>query len=286
MPDAIANLSTLLDIEQLEDNLFRGVSPREHRIRVFGGQVVAQALVAAERTVDGERPPHSLHSYFLLPGDPEIPIIYSVDRLRDGGSFSVRRILAIQKGRPIFAMSASFHRVEPGFEHRTAMPDVPAPEELPGSEEFDRLLANAPPLIRSYFGRKRLIHIRPVDLGRYTGTRRSVPHQASWFRAAGDLPDAPWLHRATLAYASDMTLLDTSLVVHGRTVFAEDIAAASLDHSVWFHGEFRADDWLLYAQESPFTGGARGLARGQIFTRDGRLVASTMQEGLIREARK
>jgi len=282
MSTAVADLLALLDLERLETNLFRGLSPQVGWQRVFGGQVIGQALVAACRTVEG-RAPHSLHAYFLLPGDPSVPIIYEVERLRDGGSFSTRRVKAIQHGSAIFTLSASFHRDERGLAHQTAMPTVPAPEELPDETMMrNNMLPSMPDAVRRYFERERPIELRPVEFTRYVTGEPRPPVFHLWFRATGPLPDDPAIHQCVLAYASDMTLLDTTLIAHGRTVFQRDIQAASLDHALWFHAPFRADEWLLYAQDSPFTGGARGFSRGSIFRRDGVLVASVAQEGLIR----
>ena len=250
--------------------------------RVFGGQVIAQALYAACKTVE-ERQPHSLHAYFLLPGDPETPIVYEVDRLRDGRSFTTRRVLAIQKGEAIFAMSASFQVDEPGYEHQMPMPKVPMPEELPDREEMaSSILPHMPDAVQAYYQRKRPIEIRPVELERYRTGGKMEPKFNVWIRAMEPLPDEPALHRSVLAYASDLMLLDSSLIAHGTTVFDQKIQGASLDHALWFHRPFRADDWLLYAQDSPSTSGARGFSRGLVFDRQGNLVASVAQEGLIR----
>jgi acyl-CoA thioesterase-2 len=250
---------------------------------VFGGQVIGQALVAACRTVEG-RKPHSLHGYFLLAGDPSTPIVYEVDRIRDGRSFATRRVVAIQHGRAIFTLSASFHAEETGFDHRAAMPAVPMPEDLPSDEEFrTRILPSMPDAVRAYFQRERPIELRPVQLERYRSAEPLDPVFQVWIRATGALPDDPVLHQCVLAYASDMTLLDAALIAHGRTVFERSIQAASLDHALWFHRPFRADEWLLYAQDSPSASGGRGFSRGSIFTREGVLVASVAQEGLIRE---
>lgn len=283
----LAELVSLLDLEALEINLFRARNAptdwRTHVGRVFGGQVLAQALVAAQRTVEGIDA-HSMHAYFLLPGDPKAPIIYETERVRDGRSFTTRRVVAIQHGRPIFVMSASFHKLEQGFEHQLALPDgVPGPEELTAVADMPAdLLARLPERVRAYWTRPRPVELRPVSLGHYLGTPPATPVQYIWFRAAGTLPDDPGLHRAVLAYTSDMTLLETALVSHGDSVLGENIQGASLDHALWLHRPFRVDDWLLYAQDSPFAGGARGLARGLIYDRAGRLVASVAQEGLIR----
>ena len=277
------SLMSILDLEPLERNLFRGRSPKVGWPRVFGGQVIAQSLYAACKTVEG-RQPHSLHAYFLLGGDPEIPIIYEVDRLRDGRSFTTRRVLAIQKGEAIFAMSASFQVDEPGYEHQMPMPDVPMPEDLPDRDAMNRsVLPNMPKAVRAYYQRERPIEIRPVEFARYAGgTEPMEPKFHVWIKAIQPLPDDPAIHQAVLAYASDLMLLDSSLIAHGTTVFDEKIQAASLDHALWFHRPFRADEWLLYAQDSPSTSGARGFSRGLVFDRQGRLVASVAQEGLVR----
>ena len=282
MTSAVQDLLAILDLEVLEQNLFRGRSPQVGWQRVFGGQVIGQALVAASRTVEG-RSPHSLHGYFLLPGDPKIPIIYDVERIRDGRSFTTRRVKAIQHGQPIFTLSASFHIDEPGLSHQMAMPDVPKPDQLPSESDIrERVMPLMPDPVRAYFERERPIELRPVEFKRYMTRDGLDPYFNVWIRATGTLPEDPAIHQAVLAYASDMTLLDSTLVAHGRTVFEREIQAASLDHALWFHRPFRADEWLLYAQDSPFAGGARGFARGSIFTSDGVLVASVAQEGLIR----
>lgn len=282
MSQISASLTAILDLEPLERNLFRGRSPKSSWPRVFGGQVIAQSLYAACKTVEG-RQPHSLHAYFLLAGDPEVPIVYEVDRLRDGRSFTTRRVLAIQKGEAIFAMSASFHVEEPGYEHQMPMPKVPMPEELPNREEMVKLFS-APehnPL-QTFYQRKRPIEIRPVELERYRGGGSLEPKFNVWIRAVEPLPDEPAFHQSVLAYASDLLLLNSSLIAHGTSVFNRKIQAASLDHALWFHRPFRADDWLLYSQDSPSTSGARGFSRGLVFNREGHLVASVAQEGLVR----
>ncbi len=275
----IAALLQILDLETIEVNLYRGRSPQVGWQRVFGGQVIAQALVAASRTVT-DRPVHSLQAYFLRPGDPAIPIVYEVDRIRDGGSFTTRRVLAIQHGEAIFSMSASFHRPEAGFEHQIPMPDVPPPESVPVMDEAG--LQQAPEAVRRYWQRERPIELRPVDLRHYVSRVLLAPTQHIWVRANGELPEDPSLHAAVLAYMSDMTLLDTSLFAHGRSIFDRDLQLASLDHAMWFHRPVRADEWLLYAQDSPNTVGGRGFNRGSFYSRAGQLVASTAQEGLIR----
>ena len=283
-PAAIDRLLAILDLETLEDNLFRGRSPQQSWQRVFGGQVLGQALVAAVRTVEAQRVAHSLHAYFLLGGDPKVPIIYSVERVRDGGSFSTRRVTAIQHGRPMFVMSVSFHKAEPGFDHQSEMPKVPAPEDLPSEQELKaRMIAHLPANMRSYWERERPIELRPVDVSRYFSREPRPPEQYVWMRATGALPDDLPLQQCVLAYASDFSLLDTALIAHGKLMFDKDIQLASLDHALWFHRAFRADEWLLYAQDSPSSHGARGFCRGSIYTRDGRLVASVAQEGLMRQ---
>jgi acyl-CoA thioesterase-2 len=283
---AVSELLRILDLEPLEVNLFRGQSPQTGWQRVFGGQVVGQALVAATRTVDG-RPPHSLHGYFMRPGDPAAPIIYEVERIRDGRSFVTRRVVAIQHGQAIFSMSASFHLDEVGYEHQIDMPEVPRPDELPSEKLLkEQLMPTMPQAIRSYFERERPIELRHVDPMRYVDGRPRPPVQSVWIRTTGPLPDDPAIHQCVLAYASDMTLLDAALVAHGSSVFSGEIQAASLDHAMWFHRAFRADQWLLYTQDSPFAGGARGFTRGRIYTEQGQLIASVAQEGLIRRRRK
>ncbi len=280
---ALAGLVRLLDLEQLEHNLFRGTGPAEGWQRVYGGQVLGQALVAAVRTVDPERIAHSMHAYFLLGGDPKHPIVYEVERIRDGGSFTTRRVMAIQHGRPIFVMSVSFQRPQEGFDHQAMMPDVPAPESLPTESELRaQIVDRLPDNMKSYWMRERPIEMRPVDASRYVTRAKAEPRQSIWMRANGRLPDELQLHQCVLAYASDFTLLDTALIAHGKLLFDTDIQLASLDHAMWMHRPFRADDWLLYVQDSPSAAGARGFCRGSVFTRDGKLVASTTQEGLMR----
>jgi acyl-CoA thioesterase-2 len=283
---AIDSLISILDLEPLEENLFRGRSPQQGWQRVYGGQVLGQALVAAVRTVAPERIAHSLHGYFLLAGDPSRPIIYNVERVRDGGSFSTRRVTAIQHGRAMFVMSVSFHKEEPGLDHQNAMPKVPPPEELPSEQQLkEQLISRLPENMKSYWERERPIEMRPVDVSRYLARQKRAPMQCTWMRANGRLPDAFPLHQCVLAYASDFTLLDTALIAHGKLMFDKDMQLASLDHALWFHRPFRADDWLLYAQDSPSSHGARGFCRGSLFTRDGILIASVSQEGLMRERR-
>ena len=289
MPSAVQEVLDILDLEPLEVNLFRGRSPQSRWQRVFGGQVIGQALVAACRTVEdvAARPPHSLHAYFLLGGDPKVPIIYEVDRIRDGKSFTTRNVKAIQHGRAIFSMSVSFHVSEPGLNHQVKMPEVPKPDELPGEEELkERIYPRLPEPARRYYERERPIEFRPVEFSRYLGEKSENGRFDIWIRATGRLPDEPAIHQCVLAYASDMMLLDAALIPHGRSVFSEDIMAASLDHALWFHRPFRADEWLLYAQDSPSLADSRGFSRGLIFASDGTLVASVAQEGLLRQRRR
>ena len=235
MSRALDDLLAILDLEQLERNLFRGRSPQVGWQRVFGGQVIGQALVAACRTVDTrERQPHSLHAYFLLAGDPKVPIIYEVDRIRDGKSFTTRRVVAIQHGAAIFSMSASFHAGESGLEHAAAMPSVPPPEDLPNDQEIkSSVLPIMPDPVRAYFERERPIELKPVEFARYLSRQPMEPKFNVWIRATGRLPHEPAIHHCVLAYASDMTLLNSSLIAHGRTVFERSIQAASLDHALW-----------------------------------------------------
>jgi acyl-CoA thioesterase II len=289
MASAVQEVLDILDLEPLEVNLFRGRSPQSRWQRVFGGQVIGQALVAACRTVEDvtARPPHSLHAYFLLGGDPKVPIIYEVDRIRDGKSFTTRNVKAIQHGRAIFSMSVSFHLSEPGLNHQVKMPVVPKPDELPSDEELkDRIYPLLPEPARRYYERERPIEFRPVEFSRYLGEKSENGRFDIWIRATGRLPDEPAIHQCVLAYASDMMLLDAALIPHGRSVFSEDIMAASLDHALWFHRPFRADEWLLYAQDSPSLADSRGFSRGLIFASDGTLVASVAQEGLLRQRRR
>jgi len=283
-PDAMEQLLSILDLEALEVNLFRGLSPDVGWQRVFGGLVVAQAVMAAQRTVDAERHIHSLHGYFMRPGDPAVPILYQVERLRDGGSFATRRVLAIQHGQAIFSMSASFQFDEPGFDHQIAMPDRPAPEDLLGEQEIkETYLSKAPAPIRRYWEQPRPIEIRPVSLTHYFSNTKLDPQQDVWVRATGPVPSDRHYQAAVLAYLSDMTLLDGALFAHGTSIFDQSLQVASLDHAMWFHRPCLLDDWLLYTQDSPSASGARGLARGSLFTRSGVLIASVAQEGLIRK---
>jgi acyl-CoA thioesterase-2 len=281
--EELSALLTILDLEQIEVNIFRGVSPDESVQRVFGGQVAGQALVAAGRTVPDDRHVHSLHAYFLRPGDPAVPIIYEVDLIRDGRSFTTRRVVAVQHGKAIFHLSASFQIDEPGVDHQAEMPDAPDPETLMTLNER-RAAAGIPSSAR--WEQPRPIDLRYVDdppwLPVSHGTAPSNKQQV-WFRANGEMPDDPLLHVCAVTYASDMTLLDSVLLANGLTWDDNrNVMVASLDHAMWFHRPFRADDWLLYDQQSPSASGARGLAIGRLFTRDGRHVVSVVQEGLLR----
>jgi acyl-CoA thioesterase II len=288
MDAALADLIRQLDLEPLEVNLFRGQSSDLGGKSVFGGQVVGQALVAATRTVEG-RGPHSLHAYFLLPGDMAAPIVYEVDRIRDGRSFTARRVQAIQHGQPILSMIASFHLQEPGLEHQAAMPEVPQPESLrPMGELREEWIAAAgvavPERIRDALRRPAPIDFRPVDPWNPLKPTRAEPRQAIWFRAVDRMPDDPLLHTCMLTYASDYYLMPTALRPHGMSWIGGSMIVASIDHAMWFHRPARVDEWLLYTMESPSAQGARGFARGLIYDRSGRLVASVAQEGLMRPA--
>lgn len=283
----LADLLALLDLEPIEVNIFRGQNRFLGSKRVFGGQVLAQALVAAGRTVEEARFAHSLHAYFLLPGDVERPIIYEVERLRDGGSFTTRRVTAIQHGRPIFNMAVSFHREEDGLDHQAPMPaGVPGPEGLPSDVELARQIATLiPEPQRAVYTTERPMEFRPVDPVHPFAPEPRQPRQYTWVRASGDVPGGPLMQQAVMAYASDYGLLGAALLPHGRTYFQPEIQAASLDHAIWFHRPFRARDWHLYTMESPSASGALGFTRGTLHDRGGRLVASVAQEGLVRVRR-
>lgn len=289
MPQAaLDDLIALLDLEPLEVNLFRGRSPEEYTQRVFGGQVAGQALVAAGRTVDASRVIHSCHAYFLRPGDPSVPIIYEVDRIRDGRSFTTRRVVAIQHGRAIFNMSASFQVGERGPTHQDPMPEGMAdPETLPTMQErFRPYKDRFGPDFAVWSQRERPIDSRPTEVPAWLDHTPRAPHQDVWIRANGTLPDDPLLHVCVVAYASDLTILDTAMLPHGSAFMDGEFQVASLDHAMWFHRPFRADTWLLYHQRSQSASGARGIAEGSIFTADGRLVVTVMQEGLMRPVAK
>jgi acyl-CoA thioesterase-2 len=282
MQDAVDRLVSLLDLEELEVNIFRGRSPQENRQRVFGGQVAGQALVAAGRTVE-KGVVHSLHAYFLRPGDPAKPILYEVDRIRDGRTFATRRVVAIQHGRAIFNLAASFQPEETGPEHQMEMPEAADPDQLPSSaERFARVKDGLPKEVLEWFTRDRPIDVRPVVAGNPFKPVKRPPKQMVWIRADGRLPDPLLLHQCVVVYASDLTLLDTATLPHAIAWNDPTYVMASLDHAMWFHRPFRADEWLLYVQESPSASGARGFTMGHLFTRDGTLVVSVAQEGLIR----
>jgi len=285
MAPRLADLIKLLELEQLEVNLFRGASRDIGSPQVFGGQVLGQALSAASQTVEG-RVAHSLHAYFLRRGDFNAPIVYNVDRSRDGHSFSSRRVTAIQHGEQIFNMAASFHGHEEGFDHQIEMPDVPPPEDLPDSTQpLKEMLDRLPERVRHFAIQPRPFEFRMVQTENYFEPRKAAPARQVWLRAVSRVPDDETLHRCLLAYVSDFYLLDTSTLPHGANLLSTDLVMASIDHAMWFHRPLRVDEWLLYALESPSASGARGFARASVFARDGTLVASTAQEGLIREAR-
>ena len=285
MPATASDLVSLFDLETIAPDVFRGGSLDNGWKRVFGGQVLAQALVAAQRTVDN-RAPHSLHAYFILAGDPALPILFEVERIRDGKSFTTRRVVARQRDAAIFATSVSFQIDEAGLEHSFPMPPAPAPDKLAGPDQLAALAGpKAGAQLRAFFDRIKPIDLRPVDLSRYVPApdgKPREPRQSLWIRIAGRLPDDPAIHRAALLYLSDMTLLDTALVAHNTTIFSGNIQGASLDHAFWLHRPCRADEWLLYVQDSPNAGGARSLTRGLLYAQSGALVASVAQEGLMR----
>ena len=278
----ITELIELFDLEGIELNLFRGYSPSDGRHRVYGGQVLGQALAAASRTVDG-RDCHSFHAYFLRAGDPKVPILYEVDRARDGRSFTARRVIAVQHGRQILNMAASFQIAEEGLDHQDVMPEVPDPDTLDSMVELVKRTAD--PLRKEYWNfmmRNRPVELRPVVPAEAPHSPRSAAVQNVWFRTTGPVPDDSVIQQSMLAYMSDFSLLDTATHPHRVNFLHPRMQVASLDHAMWFHRPFRAQDWLLYALDSPSAGGARGFARGSIFDRDGRMVASVAQEGLIR----
>ena len=282
MTAPIKEVLDLLDLESIEVNIFRGTSPSDRWQRVFGGQVLGQALVAASRTVE-DRIAHSLHAYFIRPGDPRVPILYEVDRARDGKSFTTRRVVAIQHGEQIFNLSASFQVEEQGLSHQFSMPKVPPPEQLQDFEAYVQNLPSAtlPEKLRRMLNFRRPFEFRPVSAPNFGAPQSAPPYKQVWFRTIDRLPDDQALHRALLAYVSDYNLLDCCLLPHALNM-ACGIIMASIDHAMWFHRDLRVDDWLLYDVDSPSTSGARGLARGTVYARDGTLVASTCQEGLLR----
>jgi acyl-CoA thioesterase-2 len=285
MTSPVSELIELLTLERLEDNLFRGQSRDIGTKYVFGGQVLGQALSATQATLESARTAHSLHAYFLRAGDIEHPIIYSVDRTRDGGSFSVRRVTAIQHGQPIFFLAASFQKEEGGAEHQLSMPEVPKPEDIePSPAVPERVLAKLPTKVQRWLSRMGPFEFRHVYPRDELNPPKRPPFQQVWFRLSERVGDAPELHRALLAYASDFQLLGTATFPHGISYYQPNVQMASLDHALWFHRPFRADEWLLYSIDSPSAQGGRGLARGMIYDQEGRLVASTAQEGMIRVA--
>ncbi len=282
MKNSLEELIALLDLESIEQNIFRGQSCDIGNPQVFGGQVLGQALAAASRTVE-ERVVHSLHAYFLRRGDVDAPIVYEVDRARDGGSFSSRRVVAIQHGKQIFNMAASFQIVEDGLNHQATMPDVPGPEGLHDISEIVKLMPDSIPVrVRRFLSFQRPFLVRPVRWERFMASKDSQPVRHVWFKASQRLPDDPHLHQRLLAYMSDYELLGTATLPHGLEIFEQELQMASLDHAMWFHRPCRVDEWLLFSYDSPSASGARGLARGQLFNEAGVLVASTAQEGLIR----
>ena len=286
MDQRIADLIRLLELEQLEVNLFRGESRDIGGAQVFGGQVLGQALSAASKTVEASRLVHSLHAYFLRRGDFNAPIVYTVDRSRDGHSFSSRRVTAIQHGEQIFTMAASFQVVEEGFDHQVEMPRVPPPESLPDTTQpLKELLDRLPQRVQRFANQPRPFEFRMVQPVDYLQPRKAAPARQVWLKAVSRLPDDETLHRCLLAYVSDFYLLDTSTLPHGTNFLSNNIIMASIDHAMWFHRPLRVDEWLLYSLESPSASGARGFARADVFSREGRLVASTAQEGLVRVAR-
>ncbi len=283
MTEVLTNLIELLNLDEVGSDLYRGESVDLGWGRLFGGHVLAQALSAAAETVDGEVFVHSLHSYFLRAGAVDAPIEYAVDRIRDGRSFVTRRVVARQNGRPIFNLAASFQGEERGFEHQDVMPDAPDPETLPSELQLAQMVADIlPEKLRARALNERPIEFRPINPTNPMNPKVGPSTQMVWYRASGTLPDDPALHRHLLAYASDFNFLGTAIQPHGVSWLTPGIRMASLDHSMWFHRSFRLDDWLLYSVDSPAAAGGRALVRGQFFTRDGVLVASTTQEGVIR----
>lgn len=276
-------LQDILSVEAVEESFFRGIATPQGKGRSFGGQVIGQALMSAIRTCDADRPVHSLHAYFMRPGDATKPVLYRVERDRDGRSFATRRVVAIQSGKPILNLAASFHAREEGLQQQVAMPDVPPPEDLKNEAELaEGFSGELPPMFVKWLQSPRPIEMKTVGMRPPFTREGQQPVQQMWIRARGPLGDDPAMHRAALAYTSDFGLLGTSVLPWAKAFADPDMQFASLDHAMWFHDDFRMDEWLLYAMDSPWTGGARGFNRGQIFTRDGRLVASTAQEGLVR----
>ncbi len=284
MSDVLKELIELLTLERIEAHLFRGQSQDLGWGTVFGGQVLGQALSAAIQTVPQDRHVHSLHGYFLRPGDVDQPIVYDVDNIRDGRSFATRRVVAIQHGKPIFNLSASFQIEESGFQHQAPMPDAPSPDELASEQDLARaILDKIPPPLQERATSDRPLELRPVRPLDPLQPDVREPHRMVWYRANGDLPDDPRYHQCLLTYASDFSFMTTALLPHGVSWLTPKMQVASLDHAMWFHRPFRMDQWLLHVIESPSASGSRGLALGRFYTQDGQLVASTAQEGLIRQ---
>jgi acyl-CoA thioesterase II len=284
MSEVLAKLVAMLSLERIEENLFRGQTQDLGWGQVFGGHVLGQALSAAAQTVPEGRAVHSLHGYFLLTGSVDKPIVYDVDRIRDGRSFTTRRVRAIQGGQAIFSMSASFQAHEEGLEHQDVKPEVPGPEQLPSQVELARRMVDRiPEMLRERFTGEQPIEMRPVEAGNPLAPKPRPPRSSTWIRTNGALPDNPAVHQYLLAYTSDFNFLSTSMYPHGVSWMSPNMQVASLDHAMWFHRPFRMDEWLLQVVDSPSASGARGLVRGSFFTRDGRLVASAVQEGLVRQ---
>ena len=282
-PDMAAWLRNLLEVNAVEEDFFQGIATPKGRGRSFGGQVIGQALMSAIRTAEPDKTVHSLHAYFMRPGDATKPVLYRVERDRDGRSFATRRVIAIQSGKPILNLAASFHVKEPGLSHQAEMPDVPMPEDLENEQQLgDRLADQLPPAYRGWLAAPRPVEMRSVGLRPPFSRDPQDPVQHLWFKLRGTFEEDTALHRAALAYTSDFGLLGTCVLPWAKAFVDPDMQFASLDHAMWFHDDFWMDEWLLYAMDSPWAGGARGFNRGQIFTRDGRLVASTAQEGLVR----
>ncbi|OWU85268.1 hypothetical protein ATO6_09620 [Oceanicola sp. 22II-s10i] len=286
-PEGDDELTRILDVEQIEQNFFRGIATPEGTGRSFGGQVIGQALAAATRTVDPDRAAHSLHAYFMRPGNAAQPVLYRIERDRDGGSFNTRRVVAIQNGQPILNMAASYQVSEPGLHHQEEMPDVPPPDDLLNEQQLaEKYAANLPEGYGKFLRKERPIEVRPCEPRPPFQDAGKILQQHSWMRARIAMPDDPALHRAALAYTSDMGIIGSSLTRNGVSFGRRDLMVASLDHALWMHDDMRMDEWLLYVMDSPWTGNARGFARGRIFTQDGRLVANVAQEGLIRQITK
>ncbi|HCN03715.1 acyl-CoA thioesterase II [Pantoea ananatis] len=284
MSQALENLLNLIHLEKIEEGLFRGQSEDLGLRQVFGGQVVGQALFAAKQTVPEDRVIHSFHSYFLRPGDSQKPIIYDVESLRDGKSFSARRVSAIQNGQPIFYMTASFQSPESGFEHQKSMPQVKGPDNLPNEQQMAQKMAHMlPEKLREKFIAERPLEIRPVQIHNPLRGHVDKPQRQVWIRANGTLPDDLRIHQYLLGYASDLNFLPVALQPHGKGFLESDMQVATIDHSMWFHRELNFNDWLLYSVESTSASGARGFVRGEFYNRQGELVASTVQEGVMRQ---